>query len=191
MSESGSEKPQGIVKFPKMKGKVPDAIMEKVITDELQAKGICLPMTEIPDHIRNKHMPLPKSEFTLYGEEIVDAICSRLMGGETLRSICADPDMPSAPTVLSWQNKYPEFKDQIKKAREQGTHAIADQCIEIADRLEIDPSHKRVMVETRLKLIKSWNSRVYGDNVKLSGDENGSPVRFFIDGLSDRDKPAD
>lgn len=37
-----------------------------------------------------------------YSQEIADAICERLAGGETLKSICRDEGMPNDRAVRSW-----------------------------------------------------------------------------------------
>jgi hypothetical protein len=122
----------------------------------------------------------------LYCEEVADEICRRRHGGETMVSICEDETMPALCSIWEWERKHPEFKQRLDEAKRESSHYIADDCMRIADDLTIDPLHKRIMVDTRLRLIKCWNRQAYGDNVQVSGDQN-NPVRFFIDGLSDRD----
>lgn len=130
----------------------------------------------------------PRVRFT-YSESIATDICDLLLTGMPLAKICAMPDMPNYSTIWKWQEAHEEFAKRMEQAKRTGSHFIADDCIRIADDDSIDPAHKRIMVDTRLRLIKSWHSKAYGDNLKVSGDETGAPVRFFIDGLSDRVKP--
>jgi hypothetical protein len=80
--------------------------------------------------------------------------------------------MPSHATVLRWRKKYPEFDEAISRAREEGTHALADQCLDIADDPSLEPADRRIRIDTRLRLIGKWNARHYGD--KLDVDLNGS-----------------
>ncbi|MEQ9453381.1 MAG: hypothetical protein RLN76_02150 [Phycisphaeraceae bacterium] len=68
-----------------------------------------------------------------YCEKLASAICARLAEGESLRSICRSPDMPSRPTVMAWLNKHPEFFDQYARARDIGYELLADEILDIAD----------------------------------------------------------
>jgi hypothetical protein len=108
---------------------------------------------------------------TGYTQEVHDKIIERLMMGRSLLSICRDDDMPSHATVLRWRKMYPELDEAIPRAREEGTHVLADQCLEIADDASLDPKDRRVRIDTRLRLIGKWNVRAYGD--KLDVDLNG------------------
>lgn len=72
----------------------------------------------------------PAMEMT---EEIVSAICERLALGESLRSICADPLLPSQPTVFKWLANSPEFALRYARAREAQADAIFDEILDIAD----------------------------------------------------------
>jgi hypothetical protein len=70
------------------------------------------------------------SEFT---QEVADAICERLIEGESLRTICAGDDMPGKATVCRWLAKYDEFRDQYARAREMQADILADETLDIAD----------------------------------------------------------
>lgn len=155
-----------------------------IVLDAKQRFGINLLKVEPrPD------APKPRRNYreVLYSEDVAKELFARVLSGEPMARICAEDHMPSYVTVWQWQQDKPEFKESLEKAKREGSHYIADDCVRIADDQTIDPMHKRIMVDTRLRLIKSWHRKAYGDNVQLSGDENGSPVRFFIDGLSDRE----
>lgn len=53
------------------------------------------------------------------------------------------------------------------RAREKGTHLMADECIAIADDPMLEPHDKRIRIDTRLRLIGKWNSKRYGDKVEV------------------------
>lgn len=75
--------------------------------------------------------------------------------------------------------------NSLLRARNIGTHTLADECIEIADDKTIDPQDKRVRIDTRLRLIGKWNRKDYGDKVDTditSGGEKIAPI------VSDRDR---
>lgn len=109
--------------------------------------------------------------------EIVEAICLRLSHGETLQKICSDPDMPNYSTVWRWEQEDPEFCKISARAREIGTHYIADECINIADNPALDPADKRIRIDTRVRLIGKWNAKKYGDKVDVNhGGQPQNPV---------------
>lgn len=123
-----------------------------------------------------------------YTQELADIICERLANGEPLAKICRDEDMPAYSTVRRWESDKPEFQALSSRARLDGTHFLADDSIRIADDTEIDPQHKRIMVDTRLRLIGKWNRKDYGDKLttELTGADGG-PIQSSVDvtGLSE------
>lgn len=118
---------------------------------------------------------------TKYSQEIVDAICERLSTGETLRSICTDAAMPSHATIFRWELEHKEFCELSLRARERGTHVLADECIAIADDPLLEPHDKRVRIDTRLRLIGKWNAKRYGEKIELESTGTRS-VRVIIGG---------
>jgi hypothetical protein len=52
-----------------------------------------------------------------YTPERARALCARIAGGETLRSICAGPDMPGEPTIFKHLRRHPDFADAYRAAR--------------------------------------------------------------------------
>lgn len=101
-----------------------------------------------------------------YTKEIAEEICWRLAQGQTLKSICMLNHMPCITTVFEWESKIGEFAQLSARAREHGTHVLADQCIEIADDPLMDPADKRVRIDTRIRLIGKWNAKRYGDRIE-------------------------
>ena len=81
---------------------------------------------------------MPIGRPTKYTPALGDAICERLIQGETLRQVCADEGMPDKSTVCRWllnvrEPKLDVFRDQDAKAREAQMDHYADEIIEIAD----------------------------------------------------------
>ena len=75
-------------------------------------------------------------------------------------------EMPSYTTLKKWQRDVPEFASLSARAKEDGTHFLGEDSLRIADDLEIDPQHKKIMIDTRLRLIGKWNTKAYGDKVE-------------------------
>ena len=126
-----------------------------------------------------------------YNAKVADAIIEKLTEGVPLKRICAADDMPHYTTVLRWQQNFAEFRDLFARAKQEGTHHLADQCIEIADSAEIEPANKRIMIDTRIRLIGKWNSKAYGDKIDV---QHGGGIKLegvtmgFVDvsGAEDR-----
>ena len=116
-----------------------------------------------------------------YTPEVAGAICERIANGEPLKRICADELMPSYQTVRVWIKTNPEFADLSTRAYETGCHALADECLDIADTAKNDwmefeenddvgyrlngenIQRSKLRIETRMRLIGKWLPKVYGD----------------------------
>lgn len=125
---------------------------------------------------------------TNYNHEITDEICARLSEGEPLRQICRDLHMPAWRTVYHWIEDDQDLAARIARARQLGFDAIAEEALEIAntpvvgEETEDDGEkvkvkrgdmlgHRKLQVETRLKLLAKWDPKRYGDRqqVEVSG----------------------
>lgn len=129
-------------------------------------------------------------------ENLVREICARLSTGETLVSICRDFHMPDASTVRDWINEDDAISRDIARARELGYDAIADECLVIANtpvlgvEEKVTPAvknqqgdvvvpesievkrgdmlgHRKLQIETRLKLLAKWDPKRYGDKQQV------------------------
>ncbi len=120
--------------------------------------------------------------------EITAKICDRLAKGETLVQICRDEGIDYS-TVRRWENDKEEFRALSMRAREIGCHAIADDCISIADDGTNDymetrgpdgetayklngenVQRSRLRIETRMRLLGKWLPKVYGERMALDAD---------------------
>lgn len=63
-----------------------------------------------------------------YSPMVGAGIVRRLLGGETVAQVCADPDMPDLPTVSLWRLIYPSFDEAIDSARTIQAAYRADQA---------------------------------------------------------------
>ena len=133
---------------------------------------------------------------TTYTGKAADEICRRLAEGEPLRQICRDDHMPAWQTVYGWIEARPDFAERIARARELGFDAIAEEALEIADTPQIGETeetsedgkkvkredmlgHRKLQVETRLKLLSKWAPKKYGESIRqeLTG-ANGGPIQM-------------
>ena len=114
--------------------------------------------------------------------QIKEEICQRVSGGETLRSICREEGKPSWVTIYRWIELDEEFKLRFARARDLGFDAIAEEALEIANtpcegiKYEDGPmgskqvredmlGHRKLQIETRLKLLAKWSPKKYGERI--------------------------
>jgi len=132
-----------------------------------------------------------------YTPELAAEICERLSNGEPLRQICRDDHMPAWTSVYSWMAADADLSERIAHAREQGFEALAEEALLIADTpmlgqkqvmsdqgtsttLEDMLGHRKLQIETRLKLLAKWNPKKYGDKLALAGDAE-NPLKAQVD----------
>ena len=132
-----------------------------------------------------------------YTPELAAEICERLSDGEPLRQICRDDHMPSWTSIYAWAAYDKELSERIAQARKQGYDAIAEDLLQIADTPLIGEEetssnngltitrkdmlgHRKLQIETRLKLLSKWDPEKYGDRQILAGDKN-NPLEITVE----------
>lgn len=136
------------------------------------------------------------SKYTL---ELAHEICHRLSTGETMRQICRDEHMPHWTQVYEWLAKDDSLSLQVARAREAGFDALAEEALEISNTPHLGQKkvfssgaeedgdsvtvteedmlgHRKLQIETRLKLLACWNPKKYGNKVAVGGDP-GNPIQ--------------
>ena len=128
-----------------------------------------------------------------YTPELAAEICMRLSDGEPLRKICRDEHMPHWTAIYDWLSKDKELSLQVARAREAGYQAMAEETLEIADNFHLGQTevlddkgsrvtiedmlgHRKLRIETRLKLLACWDPSKYGNRTVVSGDDKNPLV---------------
>lgn len=146
-------------------------------------------------------MARPHTIATLRTPEIVDDVIARISKGETLAAICRTPGYPATRTFYDWVEVDEELSARFARARKVGFDAIADETIAIADTppaytqteggMRIDAAdiqHRKLQIETRLKLLAKWDPKRYGDKVQVDGPgAGGSHIVRVVTGVPDGD----
>jgi hypothetical protein len=120
----------------------------------------------------------PVGRPSIYTDAVVDAICERMIMGESLVKICADPQMPSRPTVYAWFDRHPEFHTKCARAREGLAEVFVDKIMTLADETtEANVQSQKVKISTAQWLAMKMAPRIYGDRTttQITGD-GGGPV---------------
>ena len=124
---------------------------------------------------------------TKYTPEIAKKICEHLSDGIPLRQICRENEgFPAWRTVYDWMWRDEELSTAIARARDIGYDALAEECLYISDNIHIGQrkvfssgakegedsltvteedmlGHRKLQIETRLKLLAKFNPKKYGD----------------------------
>jgi len=122
---------------------------------------------------------------TTYTEDLADTICARLAAGESLRTICEDPDLPHIATVLRWVDTIPAFGEQYARAREVQADAFAEEIVGIADTCT-DAAKARVQIDARKWLAGKLRPKKWGEVERSGGvavqinNNNTGPVQALF-----------
>lgn len=125
-----------------------------------------------------------------YTQKLADEICFRISNGEPLRQICRDAHMPGWVTVYNWMERHTTFAERIARARVLGFDAIAEEALDISntpvvgEEIEDDGEkvkvskkdmlgHRKLQVETRLKLLAKWSPQKYGEKTSVDLNVTG------------------
>ncbi len=117
-------------------------------------------------------------------KDILTSLEAWLSEGKTLREFCRQEGMPSWQSVYAWLDEDKDFADRIAHARLLGEEAILQECLAIADTPQIGEEtktsddghevkrgdmlgHRKLRIETRLKLLAKWNPKKWGEKVGL------------------------
>ena len=123
----------------------------------------------------------PKGSNT-YTPEIGEAICERMVDGESLRSICKDTKMPHKATVLRWLKDgtgAEDFCAQYARARELQADTLAADIIDIADNaIQATVNQDRLRIDARKWYAAKMRPRVYGDKTILEGGDPSKPIQI-------------
>lgn len=111
-------------------------------------------------------------------------ICERIASGESLRSICRDPAMPSPDAVRVWLGDDPAFQAQYAMARSAQAEHYVQEIIEIADDRTDDPASRRVRIDARKWIACKLLPKAYGERVQIEGQSVAlvmlSPVEALL-----------
>lgn len=100
---------------------------------------------------------------------IINEVMERLIGGESLVSICKDDKMPHRATILRWLDD-PSLSATYTRARELQADGYADEINEITNmvqRGEIDPSAAKVAIDGKKWAAGKLRRGMYGDAAQV------------------------
>jgi len=111
-------------------------------------------------------------------QEIISAICTRLVDGESLRTICRDKDIPAISTVMLWLTQDEFLSEQYARAKAEQADTLFQEVLEIADNAKSDTVNvARLRVDTRKWMAGKLRPKVYGDKIAVGGDDGMDPIK--------------
>lgn len=140
---------------------------------------------------------------------IKDQVIDWISEGQTLREFCRQEGMPTWGTIYDWREDDEEFKARFAHAREIGFDVIAEDALRIADTPQLGQivtskewgdeikqedmlGHRKLQIETRLKLLAKWSPKKYGERIDhTSSDGSMSPKGRSLDDFYAESKPEE
>lgn len=131
---------------------------------------------------------------TEFSQDLFDRICERIADGESLRTICADEDMPNKATVFRWLANDKGLSDQYARARDAQADALFDEILDIADTAvndwmelhgqedagwRVNGEHiqrSRLRIDARKWMAGKLRPKVYGDKLEVNGPGEGGAL---------------
>ena len=137
-----------------------------------------------------KKAPVGRGRPTKRNDRVIKAILDGLSNGTPLTVICRGLSIHDS-IVRDWMNTDEQFSLAIAHARELGFDVIAAEALRIADTpvdadiekigkdgVEITKQdalgHRKLQVETRLKLLAKWDPKRYGDKPEIIVNNNNT-----------------
>lgn len=154
----------------------------------------------------SENLPIKRRKSALKDSpEIRERIITGISEGIPLAVICREDGMPSVTTVWNWEQEDEQLSESIARARLIGFDAIAAEALRIADTPvigeEITDSedgrtikradmlgHRKLQVETRLKLLAKWDPKRYGDRPEIMIQNNNSNAGGMIELRPEQDE---
>lgn len=123
-----------------------------------------------------------------FSQDKADQVVARVSEGEPLAAVCRDMQI-GLTTWYEWVKARPALAEAIARAREAGFDMIAVEALKIADTpvegvrekstalgLEVTREdmlgHRKLQVETRLKLLAKWDPKRYGEKIAVGGADD-------------------
>ena len=110
---------------------------------------------------------------SIFSQELADAICDRILEGQSLRHICCEETMPNRSTVLRWLDEHGDFAAKYARARELQADYMDDLILEEAEKADEDnAAAQRVKIAAYQWRASKLKPKKYGDKLDVtSGDQ--------------------
>lgn len=115
--------------------------------------------------------PRPAGRPTLYTEELANEIVMRLADGESLNSICKQPNMPTRQTVFNWiVDNRSGFFDKYTRSKDIQIDGYVDELLDWCNSGLGDPALVQAIklkVDTLKWIASKLKPKKYGDRTEV------------------------
>ena len=127
----------------------------------------------------------PNGRPSSYRDETGVEICTRMLQGQSLRTICKDSHMPDMSTIFRWLKHDEGFYKQYMRAREERCYAYAEDIVQIPrdlrdikDLSNEDIQRARLEVDSLKWVAVKYLPKVFGDRVEH--EHSGTAIQVNI-----------
>lgn len=144
---------------------------------------------------------MPAGRPSDYTPELAALICGQIAEGKSLRTICAQDQMPVTSTIFVWLNKHEEFKELYARSKEEQTEAFVEEMMDIADDgtndwmevhdkdgacigYKLNGEHvqrSRVRIDTRKWIASKLKPKKYGESKNVEVNHTGTVMHLTAD----------
>ena len=156
-----------------------------------------------------------KGRPTIFTKALGDRFFARLAMGESVRTVCAEDNMPAMTTIFRWLREKEDFRKQYDVAKQEATEAMSEDLLDIADNgvndwMEVhygkddDASWRvngeaiqrsRLRVDVRKWLMSKMKPKKYGEKLDLTsaGEKLPTPILGYVpsDHSNEEDRSAE
>lgn len=118
-----------------------------------------------------------------FNEAMAEKICSLILEGNSIRSICSFVDMPHIATVMRWLNEHHDFSLSYARAKQQYAEFLFDEILEIADKCPADSdsiNKAKLMIDARKYTASKLAPKKYGTKVEDSSHKEAEAIQINI-----------
>lgn len=111
-----------------------------------------------------------------FSQELWDRMLAHLRAGKMMTTFYAAEGLGKS-TVRDWRRESPELTTEYKDAKLEGSFAILEEVLAIADTKADDPACRKVRIYARFEYLKRRDPERFSEKVRteLTG-RNGGPV---------------
>lgn len=119
---------------------------------------------------------------SVYNEDLIADLLSRIVEGESLRTICKDESMPAMSTIFKWLAENDEFSEQYTRAKLEQADTNAEDIQQLAKDVvakKVDPHAARVAIDAYKWTASKLKPKKYGE--KLDLEHSGEIITKYKD----------
>lgn len=111
-----------------------------------------------------------------YSPDVFTTLCDRIADGRSLRSVCADADMPAKRTVFEWLRDIDGLSDQYARACEERAEYLAELALVESNNESIEAgavARDRLKVDTIKWFASKLSPKKYGERSQIDHTSGG------------------